>query len=397
MPLKKLYRPYFLSDVHSASAKRKFTVVSTFAGGGGSSIGYKLAGGHVIFANEFVREAVSTYRENFPKTFVSPEDIRKLSRNPELLKKFKVKKFDLDIFDGSPPCATHSKAAGRSADFFRPKSKFVPYSTTVQKNIEGLIFDFVDMALLFQPKVCVIENVTGIRNSREFAKAMDRLCRVSDTNRGYVFESRELNSEDFGVPQSRKRLFVVAVRNDVAERLELLRKIGWDSVFPKPTSTHLSLRDGFRGLKIDEVEAGKLRQKMLKVSAYSVVKALPFSPKKPTTISDVDPNWTSDWSYIRSSWEKPCRTITQTGAQGGHGGGCIHPDENRVFTLGELKRIFGLPDDYKLPGIRFEPKAERIGRMVAPLVMKELASSIYSNVLAPFNRKQSMRSRLLTK
>jgi DNA (cytosine-5)-methyltransferase 1 len=391
MTIRKRYSPYLLSDVHNASAKKRFTVVSTFAGGGGSSIGYKLAGGHVIFANEFVREAVSTYKANFPRTPVLADDIRKLSRDQELPKKFKIKKFELDIFDGSPPCATHSKAAGRSADFYRAKSKVVPYSTTFQKNIEGLIFDFVDTALLFQPKVCVIENVTGIRNSSEFAKAMERLCRISDTNRGYVFESRELNSEDFGVPQSRKRLFVVAVRNDVAKKIKLLEEIGWDNVFPKQTSIHLSLREAFRGLTIDEAEASKLRNKMLKVSGYSIVKALPFSPAKPTTILDIDPNWTSDWSYIRSSWEKPCRTITQTGAQGGHGGGCIHPDENRVFTLGELKRIFGLPDDYKLPGIRFEPKAERIGRMVAPFVMKELASTILSNVLLPFSGKNAKR------
>jgi DNA (cytosine-5)-methyltransferase 1 len=391
MPLLKRYTPYTLADVHEASAQKRFSVVSTFAGGGGSSIGYKLAGGSIIFANEFVPEAVATYRANFSETPVLPDDIRKLSRDKNLLKRFKIKKYELDIFDGSPPCATHSKSAGRKSDFFRAKSKVVAYSTTQQKNIEGLIFDFVDMVITFQPKVCVIENVTGIKNSPEFAKAMTRLATPSKLNCGYIFESAELNSEDFGVPQSRKRLFVVAIRIDVASKIDFLNKIGWEMVFPAKISQRLTLKDGLSGLLIDEAEAKKLRLKMLKTPGYSIVKALPFAPDKPTTISDVDPNWTSDWSYIRSSWKKPCRTITQTGAQGGRGGGCLHPDENRVFTLGELKRIFALPDDYVLPGIRFEPKAERLGRMVAPLVMKELALNIFNHVLEPFNQRTKKR------
>ena len=69
------YRPYLMADVMRASAKRLFTVVSTFAGGGGSSTGYRLAGGHVAFVNEFVGAAIETYRLNYPDTPVVPKDV----------------------------------------------------------------------------------------------------------------------------------------------------------------------------------------------------------------------------------------------------------------------------------------------------------------------------------
>ena len=62
------YKPYTLQDVRDASAQNKFKVISTFAGGGGSSTGYRLAGGKILCMNEFVEEAQNTYREIYPDT-----------------------------------------------------------------------------------------------------------------------------------------------------------------------------------------------------------------------------------------------------------------------------------------------------------------------------------------
>ncbi len=64
----KLQYPYTLQDVYDSAQQKRFTVISTFSGGGGSSIGYKLAGGDVLLANEFVDLAAETYILNFPKT-----------------------------------------------------------------------------------------------------------------------------------------------------------------------------------------------------------------------------------------------------------------------------------------------------------------------------------------
>ena len=113
------YEPYLLKDVRQASAKKLFNVVSTFAGGGGSSTGYRLAGGNVLAINEFVPEAIRTYSENFPDTFVDGNDIRTITRRNgkegvlDWFHQFGISEGELDILDGSPPCATFSKATGK--------------------------------------------------------------------------------------------------------------------------------------------------------------------------------------------------------------------------------------------------------------------------------------------
>ena len=72
------FKPYSLKEVNQNSCKNKFTVVTTFAGGGGSSTGYRLAGGKILLANEFIPAAVDTYKSNYPDTPVEMIDIRKI-------------------------------------------------------------------------------------------------------------------------------------------------------------------------------------------------------------------------------------------------------------------------------------------------------------------------------
>ena len=74
-----LYKKYYLKDVIEASKQEKFTVISTFAGGGGSSTGYKLAGGKVLLVNEFVEAARQTYSDNYSDTQILPQDIKSLT------------------------------------------------------------------------------------------------------------------------------------------------------------------------------------------------------------------------------------------------------------------------------------------------------------------------------
>lgn len=99
----KLKYPYNLSDVYELASQKRFTVISTFSGGGGSSIGYKLAGGDVLLANEFVEVAAETYKLNFPDTPVLINDIKNLT-GQDFLDAAGVKQYELDVLDGSPPC-----------------------------------------------------------------------------------------------------------------------------------------------------------------------------------------------------------------------------------------------------------------------------------------------------
>jgi DNA (cytosine-5)-methyltransferase 1 len=97
-----MYKIMTVNEIKSLP-KKDIKIVSLFAGGGGSSTGYRMAGGKVLLANEFVDEAADTYSANWPETLVLRDDIRTLDPL-ETLKRISLKPLELDILDGSPPC-----------------------------------------------------------------------------------------------------------------------------------------------------------------------------------------------------------------------------------------------------------------------------------------------------
>ncbi|OAI45007.1 hypothetical protein AYO43_08595 [Nitrospira sp. SCGC AG-212-E16] len=359
--------------MNAASENALFTVVSTFAGGGGSSTGYKLAGGKIIFANEFIPAAIDTYTQNYPETPVITSDIRKLNRSKgsveKLFAKYGVQKNALDIFDGSPPCATFSKSSGgKGKDKLTMKN--VAYSDTRQDCIGMLIHDYVFMATVMQPKVCVMENVPDISRSEVFQDALARLRRW-----GYLVNYKDLTASDYGVPQKRQRLFIIAIRSDIAKAAAIKSESDVLNVFPEPQGGVVTLLAGLAGVEVDPHERDTLLSKARLSANYEILKQLRLDPPSPIKPSQI--GWNSDFNLVRAAWNSPCPTITQSMAQRS---GIMHPVENRKFTIAELKRITSLPDDFMLSGT-WEQRVERIGRMVPPLLTKAVAQSVYEKVL----------------
>ena len=106
--------PYLVPSMQEIAALpwNGYKVASTFSGGGGSCLGYRMAGFRVVYANEFIPEARKTYKANHPNSYLDDSDIRDLT--PELLlERAGVKRGELDIFDGSPPCSAFSTAGSR--------------------------------------------------------------------------------------------------------------------------------------------------------------------------------------------------------------------------------------------------------------------------------------------
>jgi len=211
------YRPYTMHDVHLASAARKFSVVSTFAGGGGSCIGYKLAGGHVVLVNEFVREAARTYAANFPDAVVDTRDIREITVDAASIRAFLaqagLRPGEFDVLNGSPPCCEFSTAGRGPAD----PDELRRYSDTMQKSMATLIFDFFKLARHARPRVVIGENVPALAGPKYrtfFQGALDtlRFADPSHSRRLYYVNSTVLSASGFGVPQERRRLFFIGVR-----------------------------------------------------------------------------------------------------------------------------------------------------------------------------------------
>ena len=378
------YKRYTLQDTLDSEKRSLFNVLSTFAGGGGSSTGYRLAGGKILAVNEFVPEAQNTYRENYPNTTIVPGDIKELT-GTYLMEQAGVKVSELDILDGSPPCSAFSMAGsvshgeGRThADAFGKKKQYSDIKGV--ENVEDLFFEFLRVAKDIKPKVIIGENVEGLT----MGEAKEYFHKIQNTfeDIGYLIVANVLDSSYFGVPQSRKRCFFIGVREDVAEKVGI-NFMTMYQLYPDKNDFRTTLGEAINDIVNEDKE--ELDYLFDKISPERAVgKTLMKMPKDPDKVlTGMDYHVKGHhFNLKRSSLRKPCPTITAMGNLAGVAGTC-HPIEDRKFTIKELKRIMSLPEDFKLTG-QHKQQSERIGRMVPPLMMKALAESVYNKVLKPY-------------
>ena len=378
------YKRYTLKDTLESEQRALFNVLSTFAGGGGSSTGYRLAGGKILAINEFVPEAQNTYRENYPNTLIIPGDIKKLT-GKDFMIDTGLKPGELDLLDGSPPCSAFSMAGsvshgkGRThADAFGKKKQYSDIKGV--ENVEDLFFEFLRIANELKPKVIIGENVEGLT----MGEAKEYFHKIQNTfeDIGYLVVADVLDASYFGVPQSRKRTFFIAVREDVAEKVGI-NFMTMYQLYPDKNDTRTTLGEAINDIVNEDNE--ELEYLFDKISPEKAVgKTLMKMPKDPDKVlTGMDYHDKGHhFNLKRSSLRKPCPTITAMGNLAGVAGTC-HPLEDRKFTIKELKRIMSLPEDFKLTG-QHKQQSERIGRMVPPLMMKALAESVYNKVLKPY-------------
>jgi DNA (cytosine-5)-methyltransferase 1 len=378
------YKRYTLQDTLDSEKKALFNVLSTFAGGGGSSTGYRLAGGKILAINEFVEEAQNTYRENYPNTTIVPGDIKELT-GTYLMEQAGVKVSELDILDGSPPCSAFSMAGSIShgggnthADAFNKTKQYSDIKGV--SNVEDLFFEFLRVAKDIKPKVIIGENVEGLT----MGEAKEYFHKIQNTFEeiGYLVVADVLNASYFGVPQSRKRCFFIGVREDVADAIGL-NFMTMYQLYPDKNDVQTTLGEAISDIiNEDKEELDYLFDKISPEKAVGkTLMKMPKDPDKVLTGMDYHEKG-HHFNLKRSSLRKPCPTITAMGNLAGVAGTC-HPIEDRKFTIKELKRIMSLPEDFKLTG-KHKQQSERIGRMVPPLMMKALAESVYNKVLKPY-------------
>lgn len=174
--------------------------------GGGSSMGYKLAGFDVIGCNEIDHRMMFTYCKNHNPRFPFLEPIQTFKDKQDLPPEL----FNLDILDGSPPCSTFSMAGSREEAWGKMK-KF--REGQAEQVLDTLFFDFIQLAKRLQPKVVVAENVKGLLlgSAKEY---MTNIYRGFD-DAGYYVNHYLLDAQTMGVPQRRQRVFFVCLRKDL--------------------------------------------------------------------------------------------------------------------------------------------------------------------------------------
>ena len=371
------YQKYNLKDVKEASAQNKFTVISTFAGGGGSSTGYRLAGGNILCVNEFVEQARITYKENYPDTKILPDDIKQLT-GKDFLETAGIQKGELDILDGSPPCSAFSmcgtlgKSGSKHSDGWGKTKKYS--DGKIVENIEDLFFEYLRVADEIKPKVIIGENVAGLLAG----EAKLKLNEIVNTFEkiGYDVSYKILDASHFGVPQSRRRVIFIAVREDVTEAIGLtFMNIG--SIFPTENKDVVTAGEALKDLELDPEEVKWCTEPWLNSAHYKDTASLmPDDPDKVLGGNDFHPKgW--HFNVKKMSRHHPAPTIT-TNAD------VCHFIAKRRLTIREIKRIMALPDDFIVTG-SMSQKIERCGRMVPSLMMKAIAESVYKNVIEPYN------------
>lgn len=189
-------------------SKDKGSVFSCFACGGGSSMGYKLAGFDVIGCNEIDHRMMYAYCQNHNPKYPFLEPIQEFKKREDL----PVELYNLDILDGSPPCSTFSVVGSREEAWGVEKH----FREGQQKQVlDTLFFDFIDLAKMLQPKVVIGENVKGIL----VGDAIKYVAKIHDAfdKAGYYCQHWLLDGQNMGVPQRRERVFFVCLRKDLAK------------------------------------------------------------------------------------------------------------------------------------------------------------------------------------
>jgi DNA (cytosine-5)-methyltransferase 1 len=194
--------PWKLTDLATVP-KNGLKVFSCFHCGGGSTMGYKLAGYEVLGGVEIDPEMMKVYRANHnPKHsyLMGVQDFYRLPRE-----KIPAELFNLDILDGSPPCSSFSTAGSREKAWGK-KKKF--REGQANQVLDDLFFHFIEVAKLLQPKVVVAENVKGLVIGK--AKGYVKQIAAAFDLIGYDLQLFLLNAAFMGVPQKRERTFFVA-------------------------------------------------------------------------------------------------------------------------------------------------------------------------------------------
>jgi DNA (cytosine-5)-methyltransferase 1 len=348
--------------------------IALFSGIGGMSLGFRFAGFQILGYVEIHEPFRRIFEANFPDSKCLGRDIQNVS-NEDVLS-WRKQYGEVECLFGGPPCQGFSLAGKR--DRFDERNQ--------------LYKEFARVASLLKPKTIVMENVslmTSMKNPE--GRLMPEVMIEAFENAVYNCRFEILRAEDYGVPQRRRRLFMIGVRKD----------LGVDQItFPPPThrppGQKTLLGHGMEPYVTFWEAAGDLES--LKAGQYSsndvwhkatphpdyVVKMLEGIPEGMSAHDNPDPSLrpTSGYNttYKRIRWDEPCSTIS-TNFNMISGCRHVHPSDTRAFTVREAMRAQTFPESFKISG-KIEDIRKGIGNAVPPLLAMKIADHIHKLILS---------------
>jgi len=302
-----------------------WTCVELFAGAGGLAIGAERAGFKHLLLNEFNPNACATLRLNRPGWNVVEEDITKLSFHEKP-----------DVVFGGPPCQAFSMAGRRKG----------------LDDLRGtMVFEFIRAVQEMSPKVTVMENVVGLTlgtGAEVFGAIVRGFAEV-----GWDACWRVLNAVDFGVPQTRKRVFLIAVKTGS----------GLSTLFPKGSGNPMTVREALAGCPVSEGASYPEKRGSILAKVPPGGNWKDLEPEdRVKAITRINPKAGGLVGLSkRLAWDEPCPTLMCTPI--GNFTERCHPEETRPLTVREYARIQTFPDDWNFVG-PMASKYKQIGNAV---------------------------------
>lgn len=337
------------------TSRKRPTALDLFSGCGGLSVGLRQAGFSIVGAVDADELAASTYKLNHPKAHVVTGDIRDVDA-AELMKKLKLKPGQLGLLAGCPPCqgfSTLKTMNGRKV--FRGK-------------MNDLIFEFSRFIGVFQPKTIMIENVPGLADDPRLKRFTKSLASY-----GYKYRFEVFDAADFGVPQRRRRMILIAAKGERPEFAKPVKKRRSVETAIKHLPRPAQSDDPAHNYSVDRAPHVKKLIRKIPVNGGSRAalgkRQQLACHQRSTGFNDV---------YGRMAWADPSPTIT---------GGCInpskgrflHPRQHRAITLREAALLQGFPKKYELDLSRGRyPAAQMIGNAFPPKFAKHHAKVLHS-------------------
>lgn len=326
---------WYLKDGYPSNGiiKNNLNVFGTFICGGGSTMGYKLAGYNHLGGVEIDKEVAKVYKLNHDPKYLFNEDIREFNKRQDLPSEL----YSLDLLDGSPPCSTFSMAGSREKAW--GKSKQFREGQALQ-TLDDLVFVYCDTIIKLQPKVFILENVKGIIQGNAKVYSKNIVKKMADA--GYEVQVFCLNAASMGVPQKRERVFFIGYKKDLK--------------FKK-----LRLEFNEKPIPYLEIEDDNYENKIAVCDLQYYEKC-----KEGKSISTIHPKG-NRFNSIKLSKNEVVNTIAS-------GSELYHYSKLKALSNNELKQAGTYPLDYDFQSLA--PKY-LIGMSVPPVMTAQIANQIY--------------------
>ncbi len=323
------------------SSREKLIAVSLFSGGGGLDLGLSFAGFNFKYANDEVQSYCDTIAHNFPDCITQAKDIRNIS-GQEI--KERIKSETISLLAGGPPCQAFS-ILGKRTSF---------------SDLRGqLVFDYIRIINELKPDAFIFENVPGLLSLNQ-GEDWNRLYSYFKTETGYNLYTDILNAADYGVPQIRKRVFVVGFRQSTT------------FTFPPPLYRQPSNLDLPKQNLPEWIPA---KQALEQVEGLPNQNIRTHGERVRNRYKQIPPGGRDKVDHTdRIHPEKPSRTVL-VGSKAGGGRPHIHPYFPRHITVREAARLQSFPDWYKFLGTS-TAQYRQVGNAVPPLLALAVGKSI---------------------